>query len=392
LLLVKEHRGRKRLVAILGLLIGLTIGCAYSKAEQFPDWMQPGVRVGGDRFDKHPFPSVGNIGTVTDIRSGELRSPGKVELGVAGNYGAKFFDRHGNLDASVDFAVREPEEFRVSANIISQSGSHGLLFFRHAAPAATYDSLVDATGREIWRTPYSPIASTFGDLKKDGVPEFVFVGQDTAIEARDVSGGVIWRKQKFGWAYKAVVINPQIDPRPELLADVTGTLFGLGTGGEILFERKPAIDFFFSDFSVLRWPTVCDGECLLISGSDKILLLTPDGEKLVTELRPADYAMAARGISVRFYESEPPLLAVAGSLPFKGGQWAGYKAVHGALYIFDSRRNLVYQEVLSDPVEALSVLPAADGKTETLLVGGENKVWQYSAPQRNTSPSPLRSN
>jgi hypothetical protein len=272
---------------------------------------------------------------------------------------------------------------------LGQSRSHGLLFFRHAAPAATYDSLVDSSGKEIWRTPYVPIASTFGDLQKEGVPEFVFVGQDTAIEARNVSGAVIWRHEKFGWTYRITPVGPEGGNASELLADVTGELVGLSTSGDILFKRKSAATPFFSDFTTIRWPIGCAGQCLLVSGNDKIFLLTLDGEQVVAELGPATYAMGARAISVRLNQNESPYLAVGGMLPYKGGQWIGFKAVYGALYVFDANRNLVYHEVFPEPVEALGVLPAADGKSESLLVGGVNKVWQYSAHNRKTSePQP----
>src|SRR5258705_10332348 len=117
---------------VLGLLVLLTSSCINSGADQLPDWMQLGVRAGSGRLDKKLFLSLDNIGSVTDIQRGELRSSGIIELGVAGNYGATVFDEHGKQDASVNFAVREPDEFRVSADIVSQSHSNGLLFFRHA--------------------------------------------------------------------------------------------------------------------------------------------------------------------------------------------------------------------------------------------------------------------
>ena len=172
-----------------------------------------------------------------------------------------------------------------------------------------------------------------------------------------------------------------------MLANVGGNLVGLQPGGDILFKRKPTAIPFLSDFVPIRWPTVCPSQCLLISENDKISLLTLDGENVVAELGPAAYAMQARAISVRLNENEPPFLAVGGLLPYKGGQWSGFKAVYGALYVFDADRNLVYHEVFPEPVEALGVMPTADGKRESLMVGGLNKIWQYSKPPANTSHS-----
>ena len=353
-----------------------------------------GVRAGSGRLDKKLFLNLDNIGSVTDIQHGELRSPGIIELGVAGNYGARFFDEEGNRDLSVNFAVREPDGFRVSTDIVGRSLSSGLLFFRHAAPAATYDSLVDSLGKEIWRTPYVPTSSTFGYIGQDGAPEFFFGRPDGSIEARNISGAVIWQTPRIGWADRCELLDSRDATQPSLLVDVSGTLLTLNPSGQIVSRRRPAeeVEEVFSDFSVLHWPTVCQSDCLLVSGNEAFFLLSQDGKTVEAKLSPAVYAMHARGLSVRLNQTGSPLLAVAGSLPYQGGQWAGFKALHGALYVFDARGNLVYHEVLSEPVEALGVLPAADGKSDTLLVGGENKVWRYTAIQGNptSSPEPLK--
>jgi hypothetical protein len=178
--------------------------------------------------------------------------------------------------------------------------------------------------------------------------------------------------------------------RASQFVDALGTLVTIGPSGEIVSKRKPAseVEEFFSDFSVVHWPAGCNaGDCLLVSGSEAFFLLGQDDESVVTKLGPAAYTMHARGLSIRLSETEPPLLAVVGSLPYQGGQWAGLKAIHGAVYLFNAHGNLVYHEVLPEPVEALGVLLTADGKTETLLIGGENKVWQYSGSQRNLQRS-----
>jgi hypothetical protein len=377
---VGYFRGRQLLPAF-SLLIGLTIGCAQSRSEPLPDWMQPGVRTGVGSLDKWLLASVDGIGSVTEIQHGELRSRGKVELGIAGDYGARFFDEAGRPTASVDFGVREPDGLRVSADIVSLSSSHALRFFRHGY--AAYASLVKADGKEIWRTPYRPFASTFGDLNGDGTQEFIFARTpDAAIEVRNDSGAIIWQTQPGNMVSKLAVISTNGSEGSKLLAAQSGRLIGFGPHGERLFERTPSTGEYFHAFSPVRWSSVCTGECLLVSTNDKIFLLTPDGEEEVTELA-AGYMYQPRGVAVRLDENEPPLLAVAGELPNRGKD----EKFGGALYIFDAHRNLVYHEVFPEPVEALGVMPTADGKRESLLVGGVNKVWQYSKPPANSSHS-----
>ncbi len=119
-----------------------------------------------------------------------------------------------------------------------------------------------------------------------------------------------------------------------------------------------------------------------MSTNDEIFLLTSDGEKEVTELA-AGYMYQPRGVAVRLDKNERPLLAVAGELPYRRKN----ERFGGALFVFDANRNLVYHEVFPEPVEALGVMPAPDGKRENLLVGGVNKLWQYSMPPANASHS-----
>ncbi len=344
--------------------------------------MQPGVLTGSDLLQKKLLMNLSNIGFVTDIQRGELRSPGKIELGIAGEYGARFFDENGKPDASIDFAVREPNGLRVSSDIVSLPSEHGLRFFRHGY--AAYASLVDADGKEIWRTPYSPFAGTFGDLNGDGTKEFIFARTpDAVIEARNGSGAILWQTQPGHTVFKLAVISTDGGEGSKLLAAESGRLIGFGPHGERLFERIPPTGGYFHAFSPVRWPSVCTGQCLLVSTNDKIFLLTSDGEKEVTELT-AVYMYQAHGVAVRLYENQRPLLAVAGELPYRGNEGR----FGGAFYIFDAQGNLVYHEVLSERVEALGVLPSPDGKSETLLLGGENKVWQYTPSQRSSTPKP----
>jgi hypothetical protein len=376
--------GRKTtcIVSLLGLLVLGTSGCVGSGSSQQPDWMRPGVRVGSGRLEKTLFLNLSGMGSVTDIQLDKLHSPGKIELGVTGNYGAKFFDEHGKPVASVDFQVQEPDGPRVSSEIVRQFHSTGPLFFRHAF---SFDSLADSNGKEIWRTSYVSNARTFGYVGQDGAPEFFFAKQDDSVEALNVSGATLWQTRKVGWADNCELVGSK-DTGRSVLAEVGGKLVTLSLDGTIVSKAGPAIEVedVFSDFSVVHWPAVCQADCLLVSGNDRFFLLTSDAQRIVAALGPAIFAMNARGLAVRLHQNEPPLLAVAGLLPYQG-QWVGFSAVHGELFVFDAHGKLVYYEVLPEPVEALGILPADDGKTETLLVGGTEKVWRYSAPQAQTS-------
>ncbi len=355
-------------------------------AAALPEWMQPGVRVGAGVFDKSLFLSLYTAGVVTDIERGEIRIPGKIELGVAGEDGAWFFDESGKLDNVVNFAVPSPNGARVPARIVKRTSSNGLLFFRQGGVAAIYDSLVDANGKEIWRTPYPVVASTFGDLFRDRAPEFIFGTQEGATEARDISGNVLWHRPEVGWANRLGVVSSDHGGSQILEAVNDGTLVGIGATGQLLFKRKPALDGFFSGFSTVRWEGVCDTPCLLVSRNERFQLVSADGQRPIALLGPGHYLYHAHAAAVRLYRDGPLLLAVAGLLHYRGQLFSGFEAVHGALYVFDSHWNLVYHEIFPEEIDALYAVPTADGKREALLVGGEHKVWKYAAVLGGAAP------
>ena len=366
------------IVTALACLTALAIGRAGARSERLPDWMHPGVRLGSSNIQKSLFHKFDGIGLVSDIEYGELRSPGEIELGVAGNYGARFFKGAGIPSFEIAFKIPEPEGFSVSAKIVNQTPSNAVLFFRQAGAAATYDSIVDAKGEEVWKEPDHSIGSTFGYVGKNGGPQFFFGKKNHAVEARDVSGSVLWETAGVGWATGMGVISHSDDGGSEILVADGERLAALNLQGELLFVRRVPTGSLFADFAPIRWSPVCK-ECLLASSRSGFPLLATDASKILADLGPAGYVAHVQALPVKLFADEPPFLAVAGLLQYQGGLMAGFTAVHAEPYIFDSNKHLVYDEVLSEAVGALGVLPTPDGQKETLLVGGENKVWQYSS-------------
>jgi hypothetical protein len=353
------------------LLLCGHFGCEASNGD-LPEEMSPGIRTGAALFDKLLFAQIGGIGNVSDIRWGELRTPGSSELAIAGNFGACFADRSGKTTPVVTFAVPKPGGFVVSASIVRPTGSNELFYFRRAGAAATYDSLVGAEGAEEWRTPYHPNASTFSNFSTDKGPEFAFSLPDSSLETRDLSGKIL-RQIPTSQRVLAMAFADRDDSGgPQLLVDEAGTLVAYHTQGQMVFKRKPVVEGFFSDFRTVEWPPAC-AQCLIVSEDDKFRLISLDGDRVMADLLPARYVAHPHSISVHLDEG-PPYLAILGLLKYQGGQLVGFRAVYSQLFIFDSNRRLVYSEILPERAESLGLLPSPAGGRETLLVGAENKI------------------
>jgi len=261
-----------------------------------------------------------------------------------------------------------------------------VLFYRHGS--LHEDSLVDARGRNLWRIREGIASAAFGDIGIAGAPEFFSVEEKFSeggkVVARDVAGKTVWERQGLArWNSSLALIRKQSAEGASLVMDSSvalksgeeeDLLIGLRGDGQTVFQRKPAIDL--QEFITLNWLPVCPESCLLMSWNDGFYLVRSDGSKVLSKL-PGGYVSDVHATPVQFMEGGSPWLAIAGTLNYKGSNFAGLQAIHGALYLFDGEGHPVYHEVLGEECRAVAALPSEDHKSESLLVGGVDKVWQY---------------
>ncbi|MFH1260204.1 MAG: hypothetical protein ABII74_10435 [Elusimicrobiota bacterium] len=81
-----------------------------------------------------------------------------------------------------------------------------------------------------------------------------------------------------------------------------------------------------------------------------------------------------KGVPVKFKHDEDEYFAVIKEV-------SGVEDHFGrnVLYVFDSRAKLIYQRVFQQKYvdKAIAAVNLDDSGTESLLVAGEGKVWQY---------------
>src|SRR5579871_2215671 len=294
------------------ILLG-TIG--WLKADSLPEGVRPGDRTNSAKITKERLLAIGGVGLVTDIRVAAFESADASELGIAGNYGARFFDQGLNLKSAVDFVIKKPDGFPVASEIVMPSTFNNLLFFRRAGDAATYDSVTNGDGKELWRTPYHPPASVFCEFDSGSPPEFIFSTPDASVEARSLSGAVLWRAP-VGHSVFQIVALPSTKTSPAtIVANVSGKVVEISADGRLTSERALSVKGFLSSLSAIKWPSVCDA-CLLVSADDGFHLFSAEGKEIGL-LAPAKYLQHAHGISVRLSRNGAPVLAIAGLIEYK---------------------------------------------------------------------------
>jgi len=343
-----------------------------------PDWFQPGITDGAGRLEKRLLLSFRDIGNVTDIEYGDVRGTGAVELSVAGNYGARFFSKSLQPQSSVDFDVPKPYP-TYSVDIVPKSRANLLMFFRHSN-WSEYDSLFGADGRELWRTPHGCLTGAVVTLSEGASPDLLCV-QDSpeccSLEARNVGNTVVWNAP-VRWVFNLAFLGPSATPA--IVIDQPGTdgnslaLMGLDPRGQTVFTRQPVVSP-LGGFSAIHWPGVCE-QCLLVGGNDEFSVVTPDGTKIVKHLAPAIYVSQTQSVAVRLTANRAPMLAVIGQTEYKS---FGEATFHGVLFVFDASGRRVYSEVFPEEAQALAAMPTSGNDSDVLLVGGENKIWEYSA-------------
>jgi hypothetical protein len=377
LLLFSKTPPRMSLIRVSGLINVVVLLWSSTQLRLLsggpPDWFQPGVKYGSGRFEKRLLLNLHNIGSITDILYGNNCGAEAIELGVAGNYGARFFSHSLQLKSSVDFDVPKPYPM-YSVDIVPQSNSNPPMFYRHSS-WSDYDSLLDAQGKELWRTPYSCLAGT-RVTASDESSAFLCVQSMPnccTLEARNVKGNAIW-DTRLSWVFNLAFLGPSATA-PIVIDQSGSTLMGLNLQGQSVFSRRPVVSP-LGGFSAVHWPGVCD-QCLLVGGNGEFVVATPDGTKIVRHLTPAFYVSETRSVAVRLKGKTARMLGVLGQMEYKN---FGNLTFYGVLFVFDSSGKQVYSEVFPENAEAIAAMPVHGHDEDVLLVGGKDKVWEYSVP------------
>ncbi len=338
-----------------------------SRLEMPSDIETPSVIVGSGFVSKSIFLEAKRVGSVTDIVVGELDPSPGVEIGVAGSEGAVFVDEGAKVKSSVIFFACWPH-----VDIIDVDGD-GTCEFMNRGSWATPASLIDHNGNKLWsygRGMPGIDDMAAGDIDGDGALEFV-VGFNGGggVHLLETDGKKQWR-QPDGNVWHVEIVDTNGDGSLEIVhSNARGEIKVRDAQGKVISRANPAP--YISAFSLCKWPTKKDREYVLLAENDTIWLFDFSG-KCIAELEAPRCGTLghARGVPVRIKGDEPEHFAVVVEF------WNWERTV---LYIYDPAGTLVYQEILPEACAAIASVSLDDSEAETLLIGGQGKVWQYKA-------------
>lgn len=324
-----------------------------------------GVLVGKGFLSKSIYVQDTRLGTISDIAFGDFDpSPGP-EIAIVGTKGTLFLDDKAKEKSLVMFSLRVGH-----AAIVDVDGD-GVCEFLDRGGGWQKVSLIDHKGNAIWTYGGMPRVDNVsaGDIDGDGILEFV-VGFNGGggVRLLDRNAKEKW-KQPDGNVWHVELVDVNADGSLEIIhSNAAGEITVRDKDGRIIHKAKPAP--YFSSFSLCRWPNKESPQYALIAENDIIWVFDLFGNSVVHFDAPISGTLGhARGVPTKIQSDRSEYFAVV--VEFRN--WN-----RSILYVYGSDKKLVYQEIIPEACQSIASLSFNSKNRDTLLVGCDGKVWEYS--------------
>lgn len=370
----KETTGNADTPSDIGTQAQMLQELLTSKILEMPQELSTGkILLGKGVLEKELFYDDNQLGLVTDISYGEHDSSDGAEIVIVGTRGAAFVNREGKSEKSVLF--RGMQTNHVDAVDIE---GDGVCEFLNRGSWSVPVALIDHEGKLLWTYSDRPGVddAAAGDIDGDGRLEIV-VGFNGGggVHLLDSRGKKIW-EDKDGNVWHVEIVDVDGDGRPEIVhSNAGGQITVRDRDGHVLnrnepFPNDPEPSSYFAHFSLTQWIGK-NRQYALLASDDKIWVFDFDATVVAQLDAPLCRTVVghARGTPLRLQSDKLQYYATLVAFPHWG---------RAILYLHDSAKKLVYQEIIPENCEAISTLAPEDGIAEILLVGAKDKVWKYS--------------
>ena len=327
-----------------------------------PEMKQAGVRKGAGMFTKSVFLADPRLGQVSDIALGVLDRGRGFEIGIAGSAGAAFVSTTGSPKAFTSYGQSLDR-----ARIIDVDNDGNCEFMNRGSWMSPV-VLVGHKGNKLWEFGKQVDDAAPGDINGDGKLEFaVGFNGSGGVSLVNAQGKELWNKPD-GNVWHVEMVDASGDGRLEILhSNAGGAATVRNARGDTVSQARPT--GYFSHFSVCSWPTSTDPLRCLSLDTGTVWVLNLDGSVAAKLAAPSCRMLGnVSGTPFEPQPGKPGYLAVLASYQ----QWN-----RSALWLFDSKKQLVYEEVLPENCTALAALRLGSSQAETLLVGGNGTVTRY---------------
>jgi hypothetical protein len=340
--------------------------------------LAPRVMTGRGNFERRTFYTGDGLGNISQILAGWPADREGADIAVVGNQGTDFVDATGHVKKRVRLSIESRVPIKVAR--VDRAGNYGYL--TRDQSWAVPVTLFDKDGHVLWRSgdQWPGVDDSIsGEFNGDG-EMFVVVGLNGSggLILLNGHGKQVWKKAEDNvWQVEA--LNTNGDGHDEIVhSNAKGQLLVRNGNGDILAHYLP--DFYVSNFALVRWGgetqathilapvSKPEGECC----KPKIVILDSHGEKL-TEL---DNPLG--GLFSRF--SATPVQFQEGAVYFALLE-NDSSAERSKLMLYGQDGQIAYQEILGESCLGMAAYPTK--KTEKLLVGCADRIWEYSPVSRD---------
>lgn len=374
------------------LLISRVIVPAVKRTVETPPEMKTARIVkGADVVTKEDALTDPRLGSVTDIRFGTFDSKAGNGVAVAGTDGVLFLSLDMKIKAGTFFRnsagyggyPRRYSSYSSRIRIVETDGDDSCEYLSTEGSWSHEFSVLDHNGLTLWT--YSGNKSGIdsispGDIDGDGKMDFaVGFNGSGGIRLVDSTGSERW-KESGGNIWHVEIADIDGNGNPSIIHnDASGQLIVRNAQGDVVRRlgggtSGKSLNFstaFVTSFDICRWPNVNSPQRVVVPRGEGLTILDENGTQLATFKEPHVGFMSEIAVkTVKLKTHEPAYLAVI----VTNQLWN-----RSALSIYASTGNTLYEEVLPLSTTTLGVLPAAKNTSEALLVGGESKVWKYTA-------------
>jgi len=330
----------------------------------------PRVVLGESLLTKEKLISDSNLGTVTHIVQANLLENEGVEIGIAGKNGAIILDSSMHLLKTVSYSgIRSQVQF------IDLTGDGVTEFLNRGGFGWADASILNNDGETLWTyggwirghdLAVDDMAA--GHLDGDGKLDFV-VGTNGSdgIRRLDFNGNEVWTQPDIN-VWQVEIADIDGDGVTEIIHGSSNSPLKVRNAeGKVL--RTVPVDS--SHFALLPWP----------KRGAELAILTLSGESFVVHSFSGEVLAKFRAPQVSYWGDPPVAQWVrleVGKEPFLAVLAASEIPSSPTLYIYDAAGTLVYREVLPGSAGTIKALTLSGNESESLLLGGNGIVWQYT--------------